>query len=408
MAILSKRIMTDVGRSYHREAGLRSVFLDITGRPAAAQQDHFASLAPVRRRRNYAIQESINRGEVFVTQLFPGVMTWVMALEDKRMVHGGVAGGEVLSAQGTGQAEAASRYLAEHGLSAADADAFVGDLPVWSEVRIQEAAELLHNTFYTISGWQPELMKENRLRVLQQAQINQAVAEQRRGGTPALYAFEKERALLANIRSGDRNAARRILNDMLAVIFLSSQQLVVLRARAVELTSCLTRAAIEDNPLLEPLIESNHAWTEQLVKARSFEELSQVLMDTLDDFIDAIYLHGSNRSNPKVRKAFDFISANFQKPIGLSALAGEVGLSPCRLAHLIKETTGRSMLQILQQVRIRHAQHLLEKTSKSCTEIAYEAGYSDQSYFIKHFKRLTGTTPNRYRRHRTTDASDEA
>ena len=42
---------------------------------------------------------------------------------------------------------------------------------------------------------------------------------------------------------------------------------MVLRARAVELMSCLTRAAIEDNPLLEPLIERNHAWTERLIAA---------------------------------------------------------------------------------------------------------------------------------------------
>lgn len=401
--------MADVSRSYHREVGLRPLFFDITGRTAEAEQDRFADLPAVRRRRNYALQESINRGEVFVTQLFPGVVTWVMALEDKRMVHGGAAGGEALAADGGGDpAAAAYGYLTEHGATPPQAEERVRGLLAWNSARISEAALALHDTFYAISGWNPELMKENRLRALQQAQINQAVAEQRRGGSQALYAFEKERALLANIRSGDRSSARRILNDMLAVIYLSSQQLVVLRARAVELTSCLTRAAIEDNPLLEPLIERNHTWTEQLVKARSFEDLSEVLMNTLDDFIDAIYLHGSNRSNPKVRRALDFISANFQRPISLRDVATEVQLSPCRLAHLIKEMTGRSMLQLLQQVRIRHAQHLLDRTSRSCTEIAYEAGYSDQSYFIKHFKRLTGTTPNRYRRHRATDAADAA
>ena len=408
MAILSKRIMADVSRTYYREVGLRPVFFDITGRTPDAQMDRFPDLPTVRRRRNYALQESINRGEVFVAQLFPGVVTWIMALEDKRMVHGGAAGGEALVANGEDSAAAASRYLTEHGVLPSLSEERVRSLPVWNDGRIGEAAQVLHDTFYAISGWNPELMKENRLRALQHAQINEAVAEQRRGGTQALYAFEKERALLANIRSGDRSAARRILNDMLAVIYLSSQQLVVLRARAVELTSCLTRAAIEDNPLLEPLIERNHAWTEQLVKARSFEDLSEVLMNTLDDFIDAIYLHGSNRSNPKVRKALDFISANFHHPISLRDVAAEVGLSSCRLAHLIKEMTGRSLLQLLQQVRIRHAQHLLERTSKNCTDIAYETGYSDQSYFIKHFKRLTGTTPNRYRRHRAIDSADEA
>ncbi|MCK5850537.1 MAG: helix-turn-helix transcriptional regulator, partial [Kiritimatiellae bacterium] len=67
-------------------------------------------------------------------------------------------------------------------------------------------------------------------------------------------------------------------------------------------------------------------------------------------------------------------------------------------AHLIKKMTGRTFLQMLHQIRIQNAQHLLERTAKTCTDIAYECGYNDQSYFIKHFKRLTGQTPIRYRK----------
>jgi AraC-like DNA-binding protein len=258
----------------------------------------------------------------------------------------------------------------------------------------------LQDTFYEISGWHPDLMNENRLKTLQQEQINQALDDQRRTGRPVLYAFEKERALLANIRAGDRNAARRILNEMLAGIYLTSPQLVVLRARAVELLSYLTRAAIEDNPLLEPLIVRNHLWTERLVRAGNFEELSQFLTEALDGFIDAIYLHGTNRSNGKVHKALDFIAANFARKISLDEVAKEVSLSTSRLSHLIREMTGKTVLGTLLQIRIQHAQHLLGRTAKSCAEIAYETGFGDQSYFIKHFRRAMGVTPARYRRKR--------
>jgi AraC-like DNA-binding protein len=47
---------------------------------------------------------------------------------------------------------------------------------------------------------------------------------------------------------------------------------------------------------------------------------------------------------------------------------------------------------------------MLEGTSTSCPEIAYAVGFCDQSYFIKHFKRLMGTTPARYRRARLAPA----
>jgi len=396
--------MQDVSRAYYRRCGLRARFMDLAGRITYREHDPFARLTAIRRRRNYGLQESMNQGRTFVFSLAPGITSWVIGLEDRRMVHGGAMGGEVFVGKDNGAREAGVAYLAAHGFPREAARGMVYRLPAWSGVQVEEAARSLQEIFYQVSGWTPELLRENRLRILQQEQIAQAVEDQKRRGSPTLYAFEKERALLANIRVGDRNAARSILNEMLAAIYMSSPQLVVLRARAVELMSCLTRAAIEDNPLLEPLIEKNHAWTERLVSARSFEELSRVLMDALDDFIEGIYLHGMNRSNTRVRKALDYISQNFAGRISLQSVAREAGVSPCRMAHLVKELTGRTVLQIVQHVRISHAQHLLERTSMSCTEIAYDVGFSDQSYFIKHFKRITGTTPARYRRVRPSAA----
>jgi len=315
-------------------------------------------------------------------------------------VHGGLIGGEVIIENREEPNGENADYLATHGMTQQEATAFLGRLQTWPESRAKEAGKFLQETFYQISGWKPELMKENRLKNLQKQQINEAIEDQRKYGKNAIYAFEKERVLLANIRAGDRLGARRILNEMLAIIYLSSPQLVVLRARAVELMSCLTRAAIEDNPLMEPLIERNHAWIERLIRARNFEDLSQELMAALDDFIDGIYLHGLNRSNTPVRKAIDYVSRNFAHKVRLEDVAAEAGVSVSRLSHLVKEFTGKTLLQIIHQVRTRHAQQLLERSSKSCAEIAYETGFGDQSYFIKHFKRLTGTTPASYRRSR--------
>jgi len=241
-------------------------------------------------------------------------------------------------------------------------------------------------------------MGENRRRLLQQTQLRQAVEDRRRSGSNALYAFEQERVLLAFIRAGDRNGARRILNDMLAAIFMSSPKLVVLRARAIELMSCLTRAAIEDNPMLEPLIQRNHGCTERLIAAKSFEELSRVLMSALDSFIDGVHLHGVNRLEDRIRKVLDFIDANYTEHITLGDVARHVGLSASRMAHLIKESTGKTLIQIVQEVRVGKARRLLERTSMSCAEVGYAVGFSDQSYFTKQFRLQTGATPSAYRR----------
>ncbi|MCK5849477.1 MAG: hypothetical protein KAH23_01080, partial [Kiritimatiellae bacterium] len=294
MAILSKRIISEVSRVYHAKYGLRSCSVDLSGK-TDTQRDRLSGLANSGRRRSYALQQSINLGKPYIYNAAPMVATWVIPMEDKRMIHGGLIGGEVLIGGSLDRRESRA-YLVAQGMTLTEADRFLRKLVIWPGSRVKEAAEYLQEIFYSISGWSPDLIKENCLKVLQQEQINRAIEDQRKRGKNVLYAFEKERMLLSNIRAGDRNGARRILNDMLASIYLSSPEMAVLRARTVELMSCLTRAAIEDNPLMEPLIERNHIWTERLITAVDFNDLSQALMAALDSFIDGIYLHGMNRS----------------------------------------------------------------------------------------------------------------
>ena len=406
MAFLSKRVVAGTARILRREFGLAPRRVDLGGRVADGA-DALAGLPGVRRKRSYALEESVNLGQPHVFSPVPGVESWIVALEDRRVIHGGLMGGEVLGA-GDGSAARAADYLCRHGVDPQEAHRCVTALPQWAAPRIEAAARRLREVFYQVSGWRPELMEENRVRVLQREQFSQAIEDLRRTGRPALYAFEKERMLLANIRAGDRGEAKRLLNEMLAAIYLSSPQLVVLRARAIELISCLTRAAIEDNPLMEPLIERNHVWIERLIRSSSFEALSQALMAALDEFVDGIDLHGVNRTNAKVHQALDCIGKHFGRRLTLAEVARDVGLSTYRLSHLVKSHTGRTFRQIVEQTRVRHAQHLLEQTAKSCADVAYESGFCDQSYFIKHFRRLTGTTPARYRRARLSGAPSSA
>ena len=407
MSNLSKRMITDLGRACYKACGLRPYHVDLSGR-VLNRPDVLSALSAIRRSRNYALHESINWGEPYVFTLGASITSWIVALEDRRIVQGSLIGGEVLTERNPEIVENNVRHLVGLGLKRKAADDYVRRLPVWPLTRVHEAARLLGETFYQISGWKPLLMEEHRLKVQQQQQIAQAIEDQKRRGEATAYPFEKERVLLSLIKAGDRNGTRQVLNEMLAAMYMSSPELVVLRARAIEMMGYLTRAAIEDSPLMEHVIESNHQWMRRLIQASDFEELSRVLMQALDDFIQSIYLQGFNRSNAKVSRALEFIAQNYMKPISLKDVAGEVALSPFRIAHLVKRHTGKTILQIMHQVRVEHAKQALEKTAKSCTEVAYEVGYSDQSYFIKHFRRVAGTTPARYRRTRSVPAQERA
>jgi AraC-like DNA-binding protein len=149
---------------------------------------------------------------------------------------------------------------------------------------------------------------------------------------------------------------------------------------------------------MSSLIEKNHAWMTQIIDASDFEALSNVVADALDDFMRNIYLQGHSRTNETVSRILNYLSDNFHETVTLETLSKEIGLSTFRIAHLVKEVTGKTVLQHVHQLRVQEAQRLLEQSDMNCTDIAYETGFGDQSYFIKQFRKWMGITPARYRR----------
>lgn len=403
MTILSKRMIAEVSRSYHRAFGLRALPITISGercpdqayRSSAAHRSLVERLPTAVQTRAYSLQEALHWGKPYLFYPVAGLTSWMVALVDQHTVRGGLLGGEVRS-QDQGLEESV-RGLVDQGIALPDARQYVARLPTWRAERIREAAVALEKTFYQVSGWKPLLLGENRLKAAQQRQIAEAIEDQKKNGQTA-YPIDKERMLLSLIRAGDQNGARRVLNEMLGAMYLFSPKLAVLRARSIEMMGYLTRAAVEDSPLMEPLIERNHQWMQQLISAPDFEMLSHVLMQALDDFMQGIYAHGFNVYNPKVSRILDFVAQHYTKPVTLEQIAAAADLSVFRVSHLVKQNTGKTVLQHVMQLRIQKARQMLERSSLSCSEIAYELGFCDQSYFIKHFKRLTGTTPRRYRR----------
>jgi AraC-like DNA-binding protein len=396
---LSRVLLSALAREIRDDHGLKLAFLSMTGELQGAD-DGLARLESIRRVRTFTLHECVTRGEPERFIPLPGLHGGLIPLESDRLIQGALLVGESLDPGVANPAEEAARHLIREGLAPKEAGRLVRRLSVIPEPDLRAVLKTVSDSFYRRSGWTRPLLQENRLRTMQQRQIAEAIALQEKMGGQPVYPFEKERILLSFIKAGDRENAMRVLNEMLAAMYLTSPQLPVLRARAIELMGYLTRTAVEDSPAMESLIDSNHAWMARLIQAPDFESLSRVLMQALDDFIEGIYRQGYGRGHPRVNHALDYIQTHYTAAISLRDVAKAAGVSPFRIAHLVKEHTGKSVLQWILSLRVKEARRLLETTSKSGAEIAYETGFGDQSTFIKQFRSRAGITPARYRRTR--------
>lgn len=99
----------------------------------------------------------------------------------------------------------------------------------------------------------------------------------------------------------------------------------------------------------------------------------------------------------KLKTAIEYIQDNLQSELSLDGIAGTVGLSPYYFAHTFKATTGIPPYQYVRQSRVERAKKLLRDSSLSIVEIAYEAGFGNQSHMTTVFRKTLQVTPNAYR-----------
>ncbi|MEE0945289.1 MAG: AraC family transcriptional regulator [Acutalibacteraceae bacterium] len=97
-----------------------------------------------------------------------------------------------------------------------------------------------------------------------------------------------------------------------------------------------------------------------------------------------------------IEKSISYIKNNLTEALTLENVASYVNLSPTHFHNIFKYSVGATMREYVEEQRIKKAINLLITTNLSLTEIAYDCGFSSQSYFSFVFKRRMKTTPRKY------------
>lgn len=82
--------------------------------------------------------------------------------------------------------------------------------------------------------------------------------------------------------------------------------------------------------------------------------------------------------------------------LNIDKLCSEIGLSHSILYRKIKNLTGQTANEFIRTVRVRRAEQLLRTKKFTVSEVAYETGFSNHSYFTKCFKKLHKMTPTEF------------
>lgn len=118
----------------------------------------------------------------------------------------------------------------------------------------------------------------------------------------------------------------------------------------------------------------------------------------LMNFTDQVEIGKDHLEQELTFSVFRYIEEHYRDG-ELSELSDSLGYDLYFTSRAIKNITGKTYTELLQEKRMSQAAYLLRSTTLTITDISLDVGYSNFSYFYRIFRQKYGMSPKEYRTH---------
>ncbi len=148
-------------------------------------------------------------------------------------------------------------------------------------------------------------------------------------------------------------------------------------------------------------MEEEYAHPQDIHRAVLLRGLVYELLAFLQRLVDKDASVVNDEQDGWAEKVTRYIGEHYAEPLTLQVMAQEFVTSREYFSMRFKKSTGFGFSEYLTQVRMANAIYLLEHPGASVTDVAYQCGFNDSSYFAAVFKSVYGITPKKYQQNRT-------
>jgi transcriptional regulator GlxA family with amidase domain len=104
------------------------------------------------------------------------------------------------------------------------------------------------------------------------------------------------------------------------------------------------------------------------------------------------------RDIKRMTQVMDWVHENYQKQVSLGEAADRAGLSREYFCRMFKRYTGQTFLEYLTAERAMHLYDSLKTSDASLTLLMEQNGITNYKVFMRAFKKLYGSTPQKIRK----------
>lgn len=293
--------------------------------------------------------------------------------------------------------DVADRYNLQTALSLELYDELKG-LVILPPTKVNQLKKMVDHLLSPLLPGERALLLQTQEKMSQQARINETIQvyKEQNPGQSLVFFYKKEKELLYKVRSGTVTEVKALLNELIGyVLFSEGGQLESVRVRSIELTTLLSRVAIDGGANTDSIYKLNSQFLSRLYQEHDLDNLCMLMQEVLESFMDTMF-NETDKGNPYIRKALRYMNDNYGCHLELAQVAEYVELSPSYFSALFHRVVGVSFREQLCRIRVEESKRLLLSKKYTLADIAISMGFPDQSYYSKVFKRIVGVTPGKY------------
>lgn len=171
--------------------------------------------------------------------------------------------------------------------------------------------------------------------------------------------------------------------------------------------SILNRAIIQWGYPAKLAFQLQYSLVQEVELSPQFLNLFQIIKEISWHYFSVLKQYRFNNFLPLHQRIKQYIKQHIRENITLDDIATGLNASKKTLNPAFKKEYGVTITQFIRQTKVETAKELLIASNLSLLEIAELLSFSTATYFVKTFKKVTGVTPNHFRKHFITRPLDD-
>ena len=213
-------------------------------------------------------------------------------------------------------------------------------------------------------------------------------------------AYRTEQMLLHLIDTGNLEELRQMaMNPDLPLPDVGSTPMSQQKMAGIIVITVISRHVIRKGMDVNTAMRLSDLYLRGIESARNTKELTVLVNNAYADYSERLRaLQIPSNSSPLIHKCVQYVQETINTPVSVSDVADFVGKSASYVSTRFKSEMGCTLSSFIIQSKIEEAKSLLQHTDMSIADISSYLCFSDQCYFHRAFRKVTGETPLEFRK----------